>query len=54
MEEWAKLSYSEKNTYVYMKRKNIIMTSLGNRKFQSQTSLGVPLSYSMLRPLLSL
>uniref|UniRef100_A0A8C7AQE7 KRAB-related domain-containing protein n=1 Tax=Neovison vison TaxID=452646 RepID=A0A8C7AQE7_NEOVI len=31
-EEWAKLGYSDKITYVYMKRNYDTMTSLGNRK----------------------
>uniref|UniRef100_A0A8C9EAU2 KRAB-related domain-containing protein n=1 Tax=Phocoena sinus TaxID=42100 RepID=A0A8C9EAU2_PHOSS len=31
--EWADLGYSEKITYVYMKRNYDIMTDLGNRKF---------------------
>uniref|UniRef100_A0A8C9D7N9 KRAB-related domain-containing protein n=1 Tax=Panthera leo TaxID=9689 RepID=A0A8C9D7N9_PANLE len=39
-EEWAKLGYSDKITYVYMKRNYDIMTGLGNRKFWVQTSLG--------------
>uniref|UniRef100_A0A673VMF4 KRAB-related domain-containing protein n=1 Tax=Suricata suricatta TaxID=37032 RepID=A0A673VMF4_SURSU len=37
--EWAKLGYSEKTTYVYMKRNYDTMTGLGNRKFWVQTSL---------------
>uniref|UniRef100_A0A8C8XJC6 KRAB-related domain-containing protein n=1 Tax=Panthera leo TaxID=9689 RepID=A0A8C8XJC6_PANLE len=36
-EEWAKLGYSDKITYVYMKRNYDIMTGLGNRKFWVQT-----------------
>uniref|UniRef100_A0A8C0L9H5 KRAB-related domain-containing protein n=1 Tax=Canis lupus dingo TaxID=286419 RepID=A0A8C0L9H5_CANLU len=32
-EEWAKLGYSDKITYVYMKRNYDTMTGLGNRKF---------------------
>uniref|UniRef100_A0A667ICR3 KRAB-related domain-containing protein n=1 Tax=Lynx canadensis TaxID=61383 RepID=A0A667ICR3_LYNCA len=39
-EVWAKLGYSDKITYVYMKRNYDIMTGLGNRKFWVQTSLG--------------
>lgn len=39
-EEWAKLGYSEKITYVYMKRNYDTMTGLGNRKFWIQTRLG--------------
>uniref|UniRef100_A0A8C7ELR5 KRAB-related domain-containing protein n=1 Tax=Neovison vison TaxID=452646 RepID=A0A8C7ELR5_NEOVI len=39
-EEWAKLGYSDKITYVYMKRNYDTMTSLGNRKFWMQTNLG--------------
>ncbi|XP_012392926.1 protein SSX4-like [Orcinus orca] len=40
--EWADLGYSEKITYVYMKRNYDIMTDLGNRKFCAQEQLCPP------------
>lgn len=40
-EEWARLEYSEKISYVYMKRNYETMTRLGNRMFWVQTRLGI-------------
>jgi hypothetical protein len=39
MKEGARLGYSEKTTYVNMKRNYETMTRLGNRKFWVQTRL---------------
>ena len=39
--EWARLGYSEKITYVNLKRNYETMTRLGNRKFWVQKRLGI-------------
>lgn len=53
-EEWAKLSHSEKITYVYMKRNYTTMTNLGKSELWVQTSPSVLQALSILWLLLSL